>query len=265
MDVSIPRVMGILNVTSDSFYVDSRINDKDSLKAKVTEMIEEGVDIIDVGGCSTRPGFIPVSEEEELLRVSEACEIIRNIDTEIPLSIDTFRANVAKKCIDDWEADIINDITGGADPLMWEIVSEYKKAYILTHNRNSTDSQKYDDVTAEVVSELSKRVSELHRLCVNDVIIDPGFGFAKNLEQNFRLFDELNEIARIGLPVLVGISRKSMIWKTLEISPEEALTGTVALNSWALDKGANILRVHDVKEAKQTVKLYMKLKESAHD
>ena len=261
MDLDVPKVMGILNVTPDSFYAGSRTSGRDAIKARVAKMIEEGVDIIDVGGCSTRPGFEAPEEEEELERVEEGCSIIKELAPDIPISVDTFRASIAKASISRWNVAIINDVTGGSDPEMFKTIAEHKAVYVLTHNRNENTG--YGDVTAEVITELSKKVNELHRLGVNDIIIDPGFGFAKTLEENFRLFNELEEVAKIGLPMLVGISRKSMIYKTLGCNPEETLTGTVALDAIALEKGANILRVHDVKEAAETVKLYQKLKESA--
>ena len=261
MDLDVPKVMGILNVTPDSFYAGSRTRGRDAIKARVAKMIEEGVDIIDVGGCSTRPGFEAPEEEEELERVEEGCSIIKELAPDIPISVDTFRASIAKASISRWNVAIINDVTGGSDPEMFNTIAEHKAVYVLTHNRQINPG--YEDVTAEVITELSKKVNELHRLGVNDIIIDPGFGFAKTLEENFRLFNELEEVAKIGLPMLVGISRKSMIYKTLGCKPEETLTGTVALDAIALEKGANILRVHDVKEAVETVKLYQKLKESA--
>ena len=259
MNLEIPKVMGILNVTPDSFYSGSRVNHKAAIAERVAGMIEDGADIIDVGGCSTRPGFSLPTEEEEWERVDMGCETIRGISSEIPISVDTFRASVASKAIDKWDIEIINDISGGEQPEIWELASARNIPYVLTHNRHDGDTS-YKDVTAEVITELSLKLNELHRLGVNDVIIDPGFGFAKNLSQNFQLLEELNEIARMGYPVLVGLSRKSMIYKTIEGEPENALTGTVALDAIALEKGAHILRVHDVKEAKETVKLFSVMK-----
>ena len=221
-------------------------------------MVSEGVDIIDVGGCSTRPGYQAPSEEEEWERLDTGCRIMRELAPEIPLSIDTFRAVVARKAIEKWQADIINDISGGIDPGMWPLVAQQKVAYILTHNRPDGIEQ-YEDVAAEVISELSFKVNELHRLGVNDVIIDPGFGFAKNMTQNYSLFRQLNEVVRMGLPVLVGISRKSMLYKTLDCPPEQTLAATIALDAIALEKGVHILRVHDVKQAKDTVKIFTQL------
>lgn len=263
LDLNIPKVMGILNVTDDSFYSKSRAYTEDSIKHRVKQMVAEGVDIIDIGGCSTRPGFSLPSEKEEKERVDMGCGIVREIAQDIPLSIDTFRATIAKHAIETWKIDIINDVSGGIEPEIWHIVSDYKKAYVLTHN--SGDVKTKQDITAQLITDLSKKVSELHRLGVNDVIIDPGFGFGKTIKDNFKLLDELNEIVKMGLPVLVGISRKSMIYKSLDSTPENSLYGTIALDAIALEKGADILRVHDVKAAKETITLYSQLKNLAYD
>lgn len=261
MDLDAPKVMGILNVTSDSFYSASRTLEEASIRERISKMLNEGMDIIDIGGCSTRPGFQAPGEEEEWERVSLGCKILREISKDFPLSIDTFRSSIAKKAVLEWGADIINDISGGKDPEMFKTVSELKIGYVLTHNRDK--DKEYNDITAEVITELSKKVNELHRFGVNDVIIDPGFGFAKTMEENFRLLNELEEVSWMGLPLLVGISRKSMIYKTLGMDPENSLTGTIALDTIALTKGANILRVHDVRAAKEIILLYTRLKESA--
>lgn len=261
MDLSVPKVMGILNVTPDSFYAHSRSEEETEIRKRLQSMIEAGADIIDIGGCSTRPGYEAPSPEEEWIRVDKACRILKDISPCLPLSIDTYRTYVAARAIEKWNADIINDISGGQDRGMWTLVSEKKVAYILTHNRedNNTD---YADVTADVITYLSKQLNDLHRLGVNDVIIDPGFGFAKTVDQNFQLMSEFQEIVRMGYPVMVGISRKSMIYKMLDVTPEEGLTGTVALHTVALEKGAHILRVHDVKEARETVEIICRLKNS---
>lgn len=261
MDLEVPKVMGILNVTPDSFYSGSRTYQEDTIRNRINLMISEGVDIIDVGGCSTRPGFNEVPEEEEMKRIDLGCKILRDLDPDLPLSVDTFRASIAKEAISQWKVDIINDISGGRDENMFNVVADSKIAYVLTHN--SKQHLLYKDITSDVITDLSKKVNELHRLGVNDVIIDPGFGFAKTLDENFCLLNELEEVAKMDLPLLVGISRKSMIYKTLECSPEASLVGTVALNCFALEKGANILRVHDIKPAVETIKLFKKLKEIA--
>lgn len=259
MNMDVPKVMGILNVTSDSFFPASRTPSEALIRHKAEELIKEGADIIDIGGYSTRPGHKVIPETEEWERVNMGCRIVREISKDIPISIDTFRESIARKSIDKWDIEIINDVSGGVEYGLWELVSECHLPYVLTHNRDVNESL-YSDVTAEVITELSKKVNELHRLGLNDIIIDPGFGFSKNIDQNFILFSELNQLALMGFPLLVGISRKSMIYKTLGISPSEALAGTVALNAWALDRGASILRVHDVREAKQTIELFLKMK-----
>lgn len=259
MDFGIPKVMGILNVTPDSFYAQSRTLREEVIRIRVRNMIAEEVDIIDVGGCSTRPGYTEPSLEEERERVNLGCRIVREISQDIPLSIDTWRTEVAREAIYLWRADIINDISGGKEPDLWTLAAEKRVVYVLTHNRPDGNTD-YEDVTANVITELAKKLNELHRLGLNDVIIDPGFGFAKSLQQNFKLFAELEEFSRIGCPVLVGISRKSMVYKTLDIKPEESLAGTIALDAIALEKGADILRVHDVKEAVETVKLFRMLR-----
>lgn len=257
MDLEVPKVMGILNVTPDSFYAESRSYTEDVIRRRIKQMLSEEVDIIDIGGYSTRPGFDDVSENEEMARIELGCKIVRELSPSIPLSIDTFRATVAEEAICHWKADIINDISGGDDSELLRVVARYKAVYVVTHNRRQNPG--YRNLTAEVITELSKEVNELHRLGVNDIIVDPGFGFAKSVEENFQLLNELQELAKMDLPLLVGISRKSLIYKTLGCSPDDSLVGTVALNAIALEKGADIIRVHDVKAALDTVKLFKKL------
>lgn len=264
LDLSTPKVMGIVNVTPDSFYASGRTPDPENLELRIRQLRNEGADIVDVGGCSTRPGASEVNEEEEYRRIAPALELLKKIWPEVPVSVDTYRATVARRCVEDWGVDIINDIGGGTlDPDMWNTVAELRVAYILTHMRGTPSTMQehtsYEDVTAEVLTDLSRKVYVLRDLGVNDIIIDPGFGFAKTVRQNFRLLDELGEFCKMGLPVLAGLSRKSMIWKTLGVSPEESLEGTVALNAIALREGASLLRVHDVKAAKEVVKLHMEI------
>lgn len=264
LDLSTPKVMGIVNVTPDSFYASGRTPDPENLELRIRQLRNEGADIVDVGGCSTRPGASDVKEEEEYRRIAPALELLKKIWPEVPVSVDTYRATVARRCVEDWGVDIINDIGGGTlDPDMWNTVAELRVAYILTHMRGTPSTMQehtsYEDVTAEVLTDLSRKVYVLRDLGVNDIIIDPGFGFAKTVRQNFRLLDELGEFCKMGLPVLAGLSRKSMIWKTLGVSPEESLEGTVALNAIALREGASLLRVHDVKAAKEVVKLHMEI------
>lgn len=255
-----PWVMGIVNVTPDSFYADSRTFDSQSIYNRIADLIEQGADAIDIGGYSSRPGAADVSAQEEYSRLASALEIIRKHFPDTIVSIDTFRADVARKCVSDWQADIINDISGGiADPEMWNTVAELKVPYILMHMRGTPKTMQslcdYSDVTADVIKDLAAKIDKMRQLGIADIIIDPGFGFAKTLEQNYTLMSELQEFKRLDMPLLVGISHKSMIYKALDIKPENALNGTTVLNTIALAKGADILRVHDVKEAKEAVKI----------
>lgn len=255
-----PWVMGIVNVTPDSFYADSRTFDSQSIYNRIVDLIEQGADAIDIGGYSSRPGAADVSAQEEYSRLASALEIIRKHFPDTIVSIDTFRADVARKCVSDWQADIINDISGGiADPEMWNTVAELKVPYILMHMRGTPKTMQslcdYSDVTADVIKDLAAKIDKMRQLGIADIIIDPGFGFAKTLEQNYTLMSELQEFKRLDMPLLVGISHKSMIYKALDIKPENALNGTTVLNTIALAKGADILRVHDVKEAKEAVKI----------
>lgn len=255
-----PKVMGIVNTTPDSFFSESRTPDYLSIKKRIEKMINEGVDILDLGGCSTRPGAPEISDEEEYERLLPALDVARSLAPEIPVSIDTFRASVARKCVEEWKADIINDISGGTlDHAMAETIAELKVPYILMHLRGTpADMQThtdYEDVVADVLKDLAFKIADLRQLGVADVIVDPGFGFAKTTEQNFRLLDCLEVFRHLECPILVGISRKTMIWKTLGCTPAEALNGTTVLNTTAILKGADILRVHDVAEARQCVAL----------
>ncbi len=250
-----PWIMGILNVTSDSFYAGCRAEDEAAITQRVRAIRDEGADCIDIGACSTRPGSQPVDEATELRRLLAAIAIVRREWPDAVVSIDTFRASVARRCVEAG-ADIINDISGGTlDPDMFDTVAELRVPYILMHMRGTpADMQEhtqYGDVVADVITELAYRIRELRERGVCDIIVDPGFGFAKDAEQNYQLMRGLDEICRIGLPVLVGISRKSMIWRPLGITPAEALPGTIALNAYALMHGASILRVHDVGAAVQ--------------
>lgn len=252
--------MGIVNVTPDSFYSGSRTLGRDEIRERVRTLVAEGTDILDLGGYSSRPGAGDVSPEEEYSRLATGLEVVKDVAPDVPVSIDTFRASVARRCVEEWGADIINDISGGTlDPDMWHTVADLRVAYVLMHTRGTPATMQgltdYADVTAEVITDLAKKVYELRGLGVNDIIIDPGFGFAKTVEQNFRLLDELGEFCKMGMPVLAGLSRKTMIWKTLGITPEESLDGTIALDAIALDRGADIVRVHDVAPAVATARL----------
>jgi dihydropteroate synthase len=253
-DFDTPKIMGIINVTPDSFYADSRSFTTDVIKPRVARHLAEGADILDIGGYSTRPGAEDISPEEEYTRLARALEVIRKEWPDTIVSIDTFRGEVARRCIEDFNVEIINDVAGGAlDPSIWEVVAEYKVPYILMHMRGTPDTMQsltdYEDVTRDVVLDLARKTAALRSMGVADVILDPGFGFAKTVDQNWQLMAELEEFTREGLPLLVGISHKTMIWRPLGISPSEALNGTTVLNTIALQKGADILRVHEVKPA----------------
>lgn len=263
-----PKVMGIINVTPDSFYAGSRTREKDELCRRIDSMTEASVDIFDVGGYSTRPGADSVSADEEFSRLASALETIRLRHPEIPVSVDTFRASVAERCIDEFQVDIINDIGGGTlDPDMFPLIAERNIPYILMHIRGVPATMQsftdYDDVVADVMRDLAEKADTLHAQGVSDIILDPGFGFAKDINQNYRLLSALQEFKKLGMPVLAGLSRKSMIWKALGITPEEALPGTIALHTAAILNGADIIRVHDVAEAVQSVLVLELLKENA--
>lgn len=256
-----PQVMGIVNVTPDSFFEGSRTMRGAEIAARVEKQIADGADFIDVGAYSSRPGAADVPLEEEIARLKEGLRILRAIDSHIPVSVDTFRADVARVAVEDLGADIINDISGGnLDGRMFETVAQLGVPYILMHMRGTPATMQtytdYVDVTADVISDLSSKLRRLRLAGVSDVIVDPGFGFSKTTEQNFEMMKDLDAFDAIGCPVLVGISRKSMITKTLGVAPSDALAGTIALNTLALTRGAAFLRVHDVREAAQALKLY---------
>lgn len=250
-----PWIMGILNVTSDSFYAGCRAEKDEEVRSRVCAIRDEGADCIDVGACSSRPGSEPINMDIERTRLLHAISIIRAEWPEAVISVDTYRASVARSCIEAG-ANIINDISGGTlDPEMFDTVADLQVPYILTHMRGNTATMssftQYDDVVADVIKELAYSIRDLRERGVCDIIVDPGFGFAKDVEQNYRLIESLDEFCKLGLPILVGISRKSMIWRPLGITPEDALPGTIALNSFALLHGASIIRVHDVAQAVQ--------------
>jgi dihydropteroate synthase len=261
LDLSLPRVMGILNITTDSFYKGSRFNsDKDIICAAV-QMKEEGADIIDVGGYSSRPGAVDISVEEEGNRVLKAIKLINRELPEVLISVDTFRADIAQEAITGCGACMINDISGGdGDSDMFSVVEKLNVPYIMMHMRGNPRTMQhnpvYDDIVADILKWFGDRIFRLQSVGVKDIIVDPGLGFGKTVENNFDLLRRLGEFSITGLPVMVGVSRKSMIWKTLCITSDEALNGTTVLNTLALSEGADILRVHDVKEAVQAVKLF---------
>ncbi|HNP18130.1 MAG TPA: dihydropteroate synthase [Fulvivirga sp.] len=255
-----PLIMGILNITPDSFYSGSRMESKDVLLRQVEKMVEDGVDILDVGGYSTRPGASELSINEELERVIPALETIIKYFPETYISIDTFNSMVAKNAVGAG-ADIINDISGGnLDVDMFNTVTELNVPYILMHMKGTPKTMKneteYDNLILEMIEYFQQKVNGLRNRGVKDIIIDPGFGFAKTIEQNYLLLKNLHSFNLLELPLLAGLSRKSMIYKKLGIGTEDALNGTTALNMIALLNGAKILRVHDVKEAVETVKLF---------
>jgi len=266
LDLDIPRVMGILNITPDSFYKGSRyITDKEILKA-AAGMLEEGADILDIGGYSSRPGAKDISPEEESNRVLKAIKLITGEFPEAIISIDTFRADIAREAVVECGAHMINDISGGdADNNMFLTVEKLKVPYILMHMRGDprtmVNNTTYEDIVTDILKWFGEKIFKLKSAGLKDIIIDPGFGFGKTIEQNFELLRKLGDFSITGLPLLAGISRKSMIWKTLNINADEALNGTTALNAIALFNGADILRVHDVKEAVQAVRLIDKIRQ----
>lgn len=254
--------MGILNLSQDSFYSGSRIPDSTQLMQTAGKMLENGATILDLGGMSSRPGATELTTDEEIKHLIPAIKNIRKEFPEAVLSIDTYRYEVAGAVLSEG-ADLINDIKGGSDPALLQLLAEQTVPYILMHSRGSFSSmhktQSYSHLVTDVLTELQNAIKSAQEAGVRDVIADPGFGFSKNVDQNFELFASLEEFSMLDCPLLVGISRKSMIYKTLECSAEEALNGTTALHMAALQKGAHILRVHDVKEAVQTITLFEKL------
>lgn len=269
-----PAVMGILNVTPDSFYDESRtpLTDRDALRRRVDMMLAEGADMIDVGGYSTRPGAAEVPVQEEIDRVMAGIEAVREFDPEIPVSVDTFRAAVAKATVAPGLADIVNDVSGGLlDDSMFETVAALKTPYILMHMRGTPATMQSltdypDGVVTGVTVELRRALDRLNELGVADVIIDPGFGFSKTAPQNYELFGHLGYLGRMlgDLPLLVGISRKSLIYRPLNITPAQSLPGTTALNTMALERGAAILRVHDVGAAVQARDVWQMMAHANH-
>jgi len=265
LDLKVPRVMGVINITPDSFYDGSRFTTDESVIIAARRMVDEGADIIDVGGYSSRPGAENITIEEEKARVLGAISLISSKVPEAIISVDTFRAEVAVDAVSECGAHMINDISGGeGDPGMFELVARLKVPYIIMHMQgtpaNMQKNPVYDDVVADILKWFGKRLLKLQSMGVNDIIIDPGFGFGKTIEHNFEILRRLGDFSIAGMPLIAGLSRKSMIWKTLGIKAGEALNGTSVLNMAALMNGADILRVHDVKEAVETVRLYQKLR-----
>lgn len=263
-EYSRPVVMGVLNVTPDSFYSGSRAQTHADITRRARQLVADGADMLDIGAYSSRPGADDVSADEELRRLEAGLSAVREaVGYDIPVSVDTFRADVARRAVE-WGADIINDISGGLlDEGMFETVADLHVPYILMHMRGTPATMQtmtdYTDVVADVIGELSHKLSRLEELGVADVIIDPGFGFAKTLDQNYRLLSQLDAFAILGRPVLVGMSRKSMLTRLLSIDATEALVPTAIVGALALERGAAILRVHDPREAAQAIAIVEKL------
>lgn len=267
IDLSIPVVMGIVNVTPDSFYDGGKMEDETVMLKAVEEMMEEGASIVDVGAVSTRPSAANISTKEELNRLLPAVQAIRKNFPGLAISVDTFRSWVAVRVIDEIGPIIVNDISGGLlDSKMYETVGQLKVPYILSHMKGTPqtmqDDPQYEDVVKDIASFFADRVKKLTRAGVEDIILDPGFGFGKTLDHNYELLNRLDAFKVFQLPVMVGMSRKSMIWKALDLKPETALNGTSVANAMALLGGADILRVHDVKEAVEAVKIFCEIKAS---
>ena len=264
MDLSEPQVMGILNITPDSFYSESRKNTEEEIAGRVNAILAEGGSIIDVGAYSSRPGADNISAEEEKDRLRGALQILRRTAPEAVVSVDTFRADVARMCVEEYGVQIINDISGGQlDPQMFETVAALGVPYVLMHMKGNPQTMQqephYEDLMTEMLQYFGSKVQRLHELGVKDIILDPGFGFAKTMDHNYELMNRLKDLSVLELPILVGVSRKSMIYKLLDGTPEGALNGTSVLNTLALLKGASILRVHDVKAAVEVVQIVKKM------
>lgn len=265
IDLSVPRVMGIINVTPDSFYPGSRKTKEKEILETANKMLVDGADFIDVGGYSSRPHAEDITTVEEKRRVLSAIKLISSNFPDAIISIDTFRSEIAMEAVNECGAHIINDISGGdGDKNMFKLVQQLNVPYIMMHMRGNPRSMQknptYEDVVADILKWFGIRIAELQSKGVKDIIIDPGFGFGKTIIHNFEMLQRLGDFVVAGLPLLVGLSRKSMVWKTLGITADEALNGTSVLNTVALQNGADILRVHDVKEAKEAIALVEQLK-----
>lgn len=265
LDLSVPQVMGILNVTPDSFYAGSRMQTEKDIAMRAEEIIAEGGTIIDIGAYSSRPNAEHVTTKEEIDRLSFGLDVIRKIYPDVLISVDTFRADVAEHCVSNYNVGIINDISAGEmDERMFATVARLGVPYIMMHMKGTPQnmqlSPSYDDLIKEVFLYFAEKIQKLRDLGAKDIILDPGFGFGKSVDHNYELMAHLEDFRVFDLPLLIGISRKSMIYRYLGGTPETALNGTAVLDTFALMKGANILRVHDVKEAVEAVKLVSKLR-----
>lgn len=261
MDLSEPKVMAIVNVTPDSFYTSSRTQTEKEIVGRLEQIVSQGADIIDVGAYSSRPNAKHITEQEEMERLSFGLGLIRKHCPDAVVSVDTFRAGIAKRCVESYGVDIINDISGGEmDADMYSVISSLQVPYIMMHMQGTPQNMQsqptYDNVMKDVCLYFAERINRLRLMGVNDIIIDPGFGFGKTLTHNYELMHHLQEFAMFEAPLLVGISRKSMIYNLLGGTQDDALNGTTVLNTISLMKGANILRVHDVKEAVEAVTIY---------
>lgn len=260
IDLGQPQVMGILNVTPDSFYSGSRKQSEEDIRSRVKQIVDEGGQMIDIGAYSSRPGADDVSAEEEMARLRKGMKIVNEIAPDMPVSVDTFRADVAKMCVEELGVGIINDISGGElDKNMFATVAKLGVPYILMHMKGTPQTMQqaphYDDLMKEILLYFAEKIQQLRDLGQKDIILDPGYGFAKTIEHNYHLLHHQEMLNVFELPLLVGISRKSMIYRLLGGTPEESLNGTSVLNTIALQKGASILRVHDVKECVEVVKI----------
>lgn len=260
MDLSRPQVMGIINLTPDSFYAGSRTQTEMALARRVEQVVAEGASILDIGGYSSRSGAADVSPEEEMARLRRGLEVIRRVHPEAVVSVDTFRASVARQCVEEYGVALINDISGGEmDAEMFPTVAALGVPYILMHMQGTPQTMQqaphYDHLLRDVFLYFARKVQQLRDLGAKDIILDPGFGFGKTMEDNYALLAHLDEFGIFGLPLLVGVSRKSMITRLLGITPDDALNGTTVINTLCLTKGAHILRVHDVRQAVEAVRL----------
>lgn len=264
MDLSVPRVMGILNVTPDSFYAGSRKQTERDIAERVEQLMEEGADIIDIGAYSSRPNAKDVAAEEEMERLEKGLRIIRQLAPDAVVSVDTFRASVAQRCVGEYGVAMINDISAGElDSCMFETVACLGVPYIMMHMQGTPQNMQvaphYDNLIQDIMTYFSRKIQALRELGQKDIIVDPGFGFGKTLEHNYELMNRLERLKILELPVLVGVSRKSMVYKLLDITPDESLNGTSVLHTIALLKGASILRVHDVRACREVVRIVEKM------
>lgn len=256
-----PQIMGILNVTPDSFFAESRTSDDEQIATRVKQMMDEGADMIDIGGYSSRSGADDVSPQEEMERLRRGLRIVRKLYPDVPISVDTFRADVARMCIEEEGADLINDIAAGMmDRQMFKMVARLGVPYIMMHMQGTPETMQldphYNNLRREVMLYFAERIDRLCQMGAKDIIIDPGFGFGKTVEHNYELMNHLEDFSVFNLPILVGISRKSMIYKLIGGTPQTSLNGTTVLNTIALTKGAHILRVHDVKQAVEAKRIW---------